>query len=820
MADFVETDSPLPTPELVRKSSARSNDGKRQSSSPRSPQPFVRTGGVRRKPGGQVDGSASDSSSSTVGRSKGKRQRKGANGNGVVVATSYRRVESSPQTSRRDLTYSPKTKIPAPTSQSPSHHAQKTQNANNAKSKHEGSPSRIPARLGSCKGHQYTKRTGESSEGSEDEDAKPSIVGLSYKKTGDQCWQQSNTAEEATATTNSHNPLLIRDTYKEDICKENVTKVENECKSRYEWSKGTQNKNIETSSDSLQAISKETSMNSLGETNGSNGPQPLYTNILSESNGKSGISDKSNSEMRSIEQNHRKKLPKSPEHNVAILRHGSLPVRYTSRWSAFPDLFSVPVAHTENAEQTLSTEKSATQLKKANSVAGNKKPQEQSTNVAGICTEAQKSTDINSTAKTNIELVKRTVPQNDQSHKTKEMTSTLKHTLNREDWKRKSNRRFSFDNLVTLCSETVASSMKKHIAKSPDQDIVRVKDIGRQEGAAIFGGIVKEVVASLPSDVSSVQEKSEDQSQSSPKFNALSSNVTDIIRAAHQKLCESHASLNSNGFPLEDLPESPMTPSYMCGDEKPCTTTPQNVNNVANLPSFSKMEEPKVLSRRGSVEVQEHSRIRLSKTGRIEVVDSSVQEETDNTGSLESESSNLMDTTSELLTSQQAEELPTNSTPPVKRRTFSERFSLWRRSWNMKYDGQSFSRSESLRLRLHQQRASLYDAPRRYSFSGTVNDLYSLGQRRVSSTAESPQVIRKDLLLPDPTFNPASIRRGSGCNFPQATERPPLTRRHSVDERIKKPGKGEKSSVEKASDAFSYFFDYPALPQGVSKLHL
>lgn len=802
MADFVETDSPLPTPELVRKFSSHSSDGKRRSNSPRSPQPFVRTGGVRRKPGGQVDGSASDSSNSTVGKSKGKRQKKVDNGNDcMVVATSYRRIEGSPQTLRRDLTDSPKTKIPLPTTQSPSRRAPRIQNTSNGESRLEGSPSKIPSRLDSCKGRQYTKRTGESSEGSEDEDAMPGIVGLSYKKTGDQCWQQSSTAKEDASTRNSHNPLLNRGTYKDGKCKE---KVDSEWKSNYEWNKVTYIQDIGASSGDLQAITNEKSNHSSGETNGRNGLQPLNTNLHTE--GKVD-NDRSNSElvlMQNIEQSKRKKLPTTPEHNVAILRHGSLPGRYTSRWSAFPDLLTIPVTCAGNAEQTLSIE---------TSVDGSKRAQEQSTNVAGVCTEAQKSTDTQSKPKASTEIIERPVPDNIQPHENEKMTLTLKHTINREDWKRKSNRRFSFDNLVTLCSETVTSSMKKHIAESPDQDIVKVKDLGLQEGAAIFGGIVKEVMASLPSDVSTVQEVSEDQPQSSPTPAAITPpNVTDIIRAAHQKLCESYASLNTNGFSLEDVPESPMTPGYMCQDKKP-SIVPRNVSNVANLPSFSKMEESNALSRRGSVEVQEQSRIRLSKTGRIEVVDSSVQEETDNTDSIESESSNLMDSTSELLQSQ-ADEQPTNATPPVKRKTFSERFSLWRRSWNMKYDGQPFSRSESLRLRLHQQRASLYDAPRRYSFSGTINDLYSLGQRRLSSTAESPKLIRKDLLLPDPTFTQAGIRRGSASNFPHTSDRPTLTRRHSVDERGKRPGRGEKSSVEKASDAFSYFLDYPALPQG------
>lgn len=410
----------------------------------------------------------------------------------------------------------------------------------------------------------------------------------------------------------------------------------------------------------------------------------------------------------------------------------------------------------------------------------------------------------------------------------------LKSALDRNEWKRKGGR-FSFDRLVHVCSETVAQSIRQCIAESPDEVPANVKDLGLERGAAIIGDMIKEFVATLPSDVDKEGEackgegdaesedatplaedmaivpetKDDDDDDGKDTPTSPSTPPPDEIREALLDDDEAETIKDSS---------SPRTSQDICDDntsgEAPGGVRISGCGSAFVLPSFKKLEEPKVVSRRGSLDAQESSRIRLSKTGKIEVVDAS--EVGDEPDPITEEGGDRLDSEDEgrfqdSVSSQQ--EGP--DAPSARRSSFTERFNLWRMSWKYKNDSQPPSRSESLKIRLMQRRASgsefsmSYDSVRR-SMSGNLNDLFSGGGQRRASTVETPRLARRN------SEQKASYpRRGSLTNliFRSASDTS-ASQRFNVDDRLRKINKMDKASVERASDAYSYFFDYPVLHQG------
>ncbi|XP_068220598.1 leucine-rich repeat serine/threonine-protein kinase 1 isoform X12 [Palaemon carinicauda] len=409
----------------------------------------------------------------------------------------------------------------------------------------------------------------------------------------------------------------------------------------------------------------------------------------------------------------------------------------------------------------------------------------------------------------------------------------LKLNLNRNDWKRKSGR-FSFDKLVHACSETVANSIKQCIAESPDDIPPNVKDIGLERGAAIIGNMIKEFIATLPSDddkkITDVNdsEKTEDlQTPPSPfaqtPVGGEKTILKDITETAEYKDEESIETIESQTSVEEDnVQEVIDNGSTVTNDTSSSKTddsvTSSYINNAFVLPRFKSLDEPKSMSRRGSVDL-ESSRIRLSKTGRIEVVDSLEVEDNDLDDSQEVESEmEIEDISTPTQTSidSPAEDAISNT----RRYSFTERFNLWRLSWKFRNDTQLPSYSESLKSKLQQRRASgsdftsSYDG-RRSSFSDLFNGGIASNRRR-ASTVETPILNRRNSCEQRPPL----LRRSSATNLSlfRSSSDTSATKRFSVDERLRKIGEMDKPSVEKATDAYCYFLDYPVLEQDAREL--
>lgn len=412
----------------------------------------------------------------------------------------------------------------------------------------------------------------------------------------------------------------------------------------------------------------------------------------------------------------------------------------------------------------------------------------------------------------------------------------LKSTLDRNDWKNKGGG-FSFDKLVHVCSETVAQSIRQCIAESPDEVPANVKDIGLERGAVIIGDMIKEFVATLPSDADKSEEQPLKGEEDAEGDGAEATTLVEDMTTLHETKDDDDDGKDTPTSPPTPPPDeirealldddevetikdssSPRTSQDIC-DDNTSGKAPDGVRLSACgsafvLPSFKKLEEPKVLSRRGSLDTQESSRIRLSKTGKIEVIDAS--EVGDEPDSITEEGRDHLESDDEgkfqdSVSSQQ--EGP--DAPSSRRSSFTERFNLWRMSWKYKNDSQPPSRSESLKIRLMQRRASgsefsvSYDSVRR-SMSGNLNDLFSGGGQRRASTVETPRLARRN------SEQKASYpRRGSLTNliFRSASDTS-ASQRFNVDDRLRKINKMDKPSVERASDAYSYFFDYPVLHQG------
>lgn len=362
-----------------------------------------------------------------------------------------------------------------------------------------------------------------------------------------------------------------------------------------------------------------------------------------------------------------------------------------------------------------------------------------------------------------------------------------KYNMDCNEWKRKSDL-FSFDNLVNICSETVAKSIGQCVAESSDDMPAYAKDLGMQQGATIFGSMMKEFVAALPSDLN--QDGDTISSQQCPplpcgadtatQLNAIE-NTTDFS-VIKETVCspsdETKNVINSETV----LPHSSKAPTTLEIEES--TINKQEVNDVIVLPRFVKMGEPtgKMLSRHNSVDVQKTSRVRLSKTGRIEVVDSIADDE--NSGLHEEQEDILIE---DICASPNVPDEENSANKPVPRRTsFTECFHLWRLSWKLKNENQPASWSESVKLRM-QRRASGSDfssnvSSRRNSFSGTYNDLYHLGQNTIwSSMAETLRLNRKSYRNRVPVQT--RIASTSNVSLLNASDTKNATRRFSMDER-------------------------------------
>lgn len=956
MANFVETDSPLPTPKLGRKFSGSYASDSEKHADTRSTPTFVRKCCVRRKANAHAEGGV------PAGGHSGARVKRAAKrlSEPDVVGTSYRAVSGSPRhsprSSRHDAAAASKTKIPMPTRHIPSQGpgSLSTDGTNSSagaghsggtssSAQHHGAPAKathnvaqeisswrnasplssrklpkpkdeIPKTNSEYKasntghrrqssgrpgqdlltGKQYTKRTGESSEDSED-DGRENVVGISYRKydISDNCWRfvesrsgaveaprgkakcdisrqdhlgvetESGVERQASdgragrtqqeVETQHFNVQLIRDIWKQrdmqppsgrSLARGIIVGRQNSGAEEMRTS-GTlpasppgisptcpsralptcpSGRPPASPSGTLPAVPFETKPQRLGDET-----KTLSTFTVDTSLRGSPVLKR---------QGHRsseRKIPGTPERSVGILRRGSLPARFSGRWAAFQDMNTCTMMshpegvsealnsveyenekHTTCRERHWSHDKALLKLRthdwKTNSegnhghsrLAGTSGMKELHLTLAG-------SQDLN------------------RSREAHHSGLPSRLNLDRNDWKRKSGR-FSFDNLVNICSQTVAKSIRQCIAESPDGVPFNVKDLGLERGAAIFGGIVKDFVASLPSDVSKSEEEEAatpgsggaDVEETTGDFRSLgeATDIFQVIREAAQKICERSESIQSAGTVSQNVTSGSPIPESMDESEAAGDLSAKAEDEGCGIPwpRFTSMEEPKMLSRRSSVDASESSRVRLSKTGKIEVIDASVVDDDSGPVDEEGQDDGLSDGGSVCSASQRDD---ISSAPSSRRSSFTERFNLWRLSWNLKNDSQPPSRSESLKARLQQRRASgsdftlSYDS-KRNTFSGACNDLCSSGQsNKRSSTVETPRLRRRN--CPEQQQPPAFTRRGSASSltlFRSPSETASLARRHSIDERCRTLTKMEKSSVEKASDAFSYFFDYPVLQQG------
>ncbi|KAK7078385.1 hypothetical protein SK128_010656 [Halocaridina rubra] len=393
----------------------------------------------------------------------------------------------------------------------------------------------------------------------------------------------------------------------------------------------------------------------------------------------------------------------------------------------------------------------------------------------------------------------------------------LSLALNRNDWKRKSGR-FSFDKLVHICSETVAQSIKDCIAESPNEIPANIKDIGLERSAIIIADMIKEFIATLPSDLN---KRVDNQVQSPIQENEICTSGKGILETAEAEIPLDNIRetvefkvaselIENTEISAQDETDNAVrrAKSNETGlDEK---VIPSSVTNTLVLPSFKSLEEPKSMSRRGSFDIQETSRLRLSKTGRIEVIDQIESEdepyplkENEEEGSVVNDDFSLSGFQS----------LAEETSPPSRRYSFTERFNMWRLAWKFRNDGQLSSRSDIIKNKLQQRRASGSDFVSSFDGRGSsLSDMITGGipNKRRASTVETPRLARRN------SFEPKTVLKKNSDSYLslfRSSSDTSATRRLSMDDRLRKISMMDKGSVERGTDAFSYFVDYPVLQQ-------
>ena len=809
MADFVETDSPLPTPTLQRKFSGDIQN-------PKTP-PFVRKGCFRRKGGGKAEGSSQKKGDA---RGKGRNTRKGQEKDGVVV-TSYRKLchtltsslintkdNSSPAVITQEPrspasgSITPVTSTNGSGDATPTHTIAQTRprdtktqldgsTRTGRKKQHSSGDKPLPCAV--LAGSRPEKSHREDSEEEENVE-EANVVGLSFKKISD-------TDTQFEADTAQPNAVTCREQNKESGLMQTQYTRPREAPKAADHKNGGQ-----ADIRSVRPIAWAEPWHKLdGTPSGHLGS-------------KSAAADQHMPMMlrRHPNRNSERKFPNTPERSVAVLRRGSLQDRYFLRWSTFTDI------DLDNA-QTYDEEKAGASpcrmCRESMKDGGSRchrdtdeKPQRCEGSGHSTCDVTKPPTQPAAIGEGNLaETLKSNDFAQHQEVTVKKALVKLSVELGRKSEKS------IFDNLVSVCSETMASSIRQCQAESPDEGPAKMTDVGREQGALLFGDIMKEFVARLPSDADQIQTSLPSRPPVCEKISSHHqsaieepSDTLKVMQEAIQKACD--------GLMAAQLPQEPSQTAHSSPipepRDAPIPVGSEPKTNTFVLPSFAKMEESKVLSRRNSVDLQqEPTRIRLSKTGRIEVLDTAsvTDDDEDHDDAFQDSSRPHHDPP------------PAAESPPVTKRrpSFVERLSQWRLSWNFKHDSSAPPqplpvRSESLKLRAHQRRASVPNFPsRRFSFSGTFSDLhYSIQSQKESSIAEAPPTLKVTSLFQQSTSATANRRRGSVSSC--LTLAPPeadsgAVRRSSFDDRLKK---GTTQSVDNASDAFSYFLDYPVLQLG------
>ncbi|XP_063840315.1 leucine-rich repeat serine/threonine-protein kinase 1-like isoform X2 [Scylla paramamosain] len=822
MADFVETDSPLPTPTLERKFSGSRQD-------PKSTPPFVRKGCFRRKGGGKAEGSSQKGD----GRTKGKSSRKDHD-KGGVVATSYRKLCHSLSSSRLSAKES---HGPASTSQEPRPSPTVTRVTST-----NGSVVTTPTHTIAQTIALHTKTTPDCSTGAggekqrslgekpvrravparssaahredSDEEEKTeeiSVVCLSFKKISD-----TDTQFEANMTQPSAPDCAGQDSGRNDIMHTQTRRS------------GTAAKESDEGKDGGQVAVRSVRPTGWAE--------PLFRPEGSPSGrlrNKSAVAEEHTDIIlrRQSGRSSDRKIPNTPERSVAVLRRGSLQDRCFMRWSTFTDFdFESAPTYFENSEtcteEKIEASPSRTRRKDVGSRCHrntNESPQRREEGEVRKPGSSPLSQPVVGSETSLTEAVESKDPAPQREVALKKALMKLGAEFGKKSEKS------TFDNLVSICSETMASSMRHCQAESPNEAPGKLTDVGREQAALLFGDIVKEFVARLPSDVDQIKTSLPTDPPISENFSGphyLPSpeppDTLKVMQEAIEKACDGLLATHVHEVPEEPPQAAPGSQAPETTDSAAPVSRDDTKTNTFVFPSFAKMEESKVLSRRGSMDrrasldLQEFSRVRLSKTGKIEVVNDGSGTDDD------------LDREDEPQDSPRPPDdpPPASDTPPVTKRrpSLTERLSQWRLSWSFKNNPLPPQplpvRSESLKLRAQQRRGSVPDFPsRRFSFSGTFNDLHrSYQSQQESSIAKAPPALRGKSFLEQPTSAAASRRRGSVASCltlapPQADSG--YVRRASFDDRMKKGGK---ESVDKASDAFSYFLDYPVLHQDAREL--
>ncbi|XP_050691737.1 leucine-rich repeat serine/threonine-protein kinase 1-like isoform X4 [Eriocheir sinensis] len=891
MADFVETDSPLPTPTLGRKVKGGGQD-------PRSSPPFARKGCLRRKAGGQEGGGQKSDA-----RAKGRKARR-QHEKGGVVATSYKKLchslSSSFRGTRDNATTATTTTTTTSSTTTTTTAATTTSSTTTTTSSTTTTTSSItttintqeprypthdvpvsstngladvtlthataqtipraaepPLESGTTSGEgqqqaclapplpgavlhggESREPLGEVSDGEQQEQQDARVVCLSFKRIG-----SARTRPDTDAGRAEHDPG---------------------------GGDATPSTHGRGSREAATSDSHTTPRQDHDHKHGAKGcvgagqaaPRPIRPVAWPDPGGRLGNKSAALEQhpavlRRQLSRGSERKMPGTPERSVAVLRRGSLQDRYLLRWSTYHDIdLGSPQTSAAGPADALPARAQGEVIRGDVGASGRRdtdeKPQRRKENLHKTPGDTKKDPPPPAqpvdTAGGAAEA-----PESEGFARHREVA--LKEALVRLslDLGRGSNKSV-FDNLVSICSETVASSIRRCHAESPDEVPGRVTDAGRQQGALLFGDIVKEFVARLPSDQDEVQTGAGPSTRPSvsgdifsyhPPAAAEPPDTLSVIQEAIQKACDGllreDASQVSPSF--ASPAESQVTPAVAGGDHK----------DTFVFPSFAKMEESRAVSRRGSVDQLEFSRVRLSKTGRIEVVDAKMEESRavsrrgsvdqlefsrvrlSKTGKIE-----VVDDDAEVEEAEEEERhedaswhgsasprdpRPAGDPPPVAKpkASLAERFNQWRLAWGFKHDDSPPlpppGRHEALRLRAQQRRASVPDfSRRRFSFSGTFNDLHHSVQSQTESvTPATPPKMRKKALAEHSQAR-SSPRRGSVSSF--LTVAPPESdagggRRASFDDRLKK---GNPRSVDKASDAFSYFLDYPVLQQDAREL--
>ncbi|MPC16690.1 hypothetical protein E2C01_009520 [Portunus trituberculatus] len=827
MADFVETDSPLPTPTLERKFIGARQD-------PKSTPPFVRKGCFRRKGGGKAEGS----SQKRDGRTKEKSSRKDHD-KGGVVATSYRKLCHTLSSGRMNAKESHSAAVtsqesrPSPTV---THHVISTNGSVVTTPTHTIAQTvalhtKTPPDRSSGKGGEKQRSSGEkpvrravpavparssaAQQENSDEEEKAeenNVVCLSFKKISD-----TDTQFETNMTQRS-----VPDCAGQDSARNDIMHTQTKCS-------GAAAKEGDEGKDGGQAAVRSVRPTGWAE--------PLFRPEGSPSGrlrNKSAVAEEHIGIIlrRQPGRSSDRKIPNTPERTVAVLRRGSLQDRCFMRWSTFTDFdFESTPTYFESsetcAEEKIEASPSRTRRKDVSSRCHRNTDESphRREETSHKTPEVRKpdSSPLNQPALGGEASLADAVGSKDTPQQREVALKKALMKLGAEFGKK--SEKSIFDNLVSICSETMASSMRHCQAESPNDAPGKMTDVGREQAALLFGGIVKEFVARLPSDVDQIRtslltDPLASENLSGPYYSP-SQEPTDtlkVMQEAIEKACD--------GLLATNVPEVPEEPPQAAPDSQAPETTDTGApvrrddtkTNTFVFPSFAKMEESKVLSRRGSMDrrasldLQEFSRVRLSKTGKIEVV---------NDGSGTDDDLDREDETQDSPRPPD-DPPPASDTPPVTKRrpSLTERLSQWRLSWSFKNNPLPPQplpvRSESLKLRAQQRRGSVPDFPsRRFSFSGTFNDLHrSYQNQQESSITEAPPALKGKAFLEQPTSAAANRRRGSVASC--LTLAPPqadsvYARRASFDDRLKKSAK---ESVDKASDAFSYFLDYPVLHQG------